>query len=159
MADLYAVVGADPEHDRVEDAGRVASDDLGGHALEWDGPLELLEPLGLLADDGLLPEPNVLKREPVVLGLEAGVVVAQAVDLADRGRKAVTGGADVGKDALHRDEELGQEGRRAADDVGVTRPQQQQAGENEQCERPKNAALGTTCATEACHAETLTRVR
>jgi len=79
----------------VEHAGRIASDDGGGHALERDGPLERQKPLGLLADDGLLPQPDVLEGQPVVVGLEARVVLAQAVDLRDRGRNPVTRGAEV----------------------------------------------------------------
>ena len=87
--------------------------------------LQRQEPLRLLAGDGLLAQPDVVEREPVVLGLEARVVVAELIDLGDRGRKAVTGGADAGEHLLHRDQELRQERRRAADDVGVTEPQKQ----------------------------------
>jgi hypothetical protein len=78
----------------VEDASRVAGDDRSGHALEGNIPLQRQEPLGLLTGDGLLAQPDVVECEPVVLGLEARVVVAELIDLSDRGRKAVTGGAD-----------------------------------------------------------------
>ncbi len=158
MPDLDAVVRADAEHDRVEDASGVAGDHRRRHAFKGNGPLQRQQLLGLLAGDGLLPQPDVLQRQPIVLGLKARVVVAKAVDLRDRGRKAVTGGADPGDHLLHRDEELGQERRRALDDVGIPEAQKQEADHDEQRERAQNTALGTTCATEARHAKTLTRV-
>ena len=116
VADADAGFGALVERDDPPELGRLARDDVRGGRLELEAGAELQEirQLGVLAGD--LLQPDVLVREPLVLGAQRAIVHAQAVDLGDGRPDRGDPAGDIGQHALDRAEREAEPALQLADE-------------------------------------------